>query len=350
MLSQAPYHTFQRYRSLRTHRLSAMPIVILMPHSACNCRCVMCDIWKGNKNAKQLSEEDVSGLLASLKKLGTRQVLLSGGEALLHPAFFRLCELLKSIGLHITLLSTGLTLKKNAAMVLRWVDDVIVSLDGDADTHDAIRNIQGAYAKLKEGVQVIKAMNPHFRVSGRSVIHKWNYRNWSLIIAAAKDIGLDSISFLPADVSSEAFNREAGWDKDRQGQVLVPLEEMPSLERTTEKLISTHQKDFEEHYILESPAKIRQITDYYKAVYGLNPFPARRCNAPWVSTVIEADGTVRPCFFHAAMGNIKTESLPGILNSEAARQFRKNLDISSDETCRRCVCSLSLPAYKNPVA
>src|SRR3954468_7666266 len=106
-MNQSLYHTFQRYRTLRSNRITALPIVILMPHSACNCRCVMCDIWKDNKNAKQLSAGDITGLLAALKKFGTEEVLLSGGEALLHNNFFRLCELLRRQKLKITLLSTG---------------------------------------------------------------------------------------------------------------------------------------------------------------------------------------------------------------------------------------------------
>ena len=114
MQSQSVYHTYKRYRSLQTHRVSAMPIVLLMPHSACNCRCVMCDIWKGNPNLQQLREDDVKGLMESLKKLDTKQVVFSGGEALLHPGFFRFCEILKTNKIKITLLSTGLTLKKNA--------------------------------------------------------------------------------------------------------------------------------------------------------------------------------------------------------------------------------------------
>jgi MoaA/NifB/PqqE/SkfB family radical SAM enzyme len=77
-------HTYKRYRTLQTHRILALPIVILMPHSACNCRCVMCDIWKDNKNLKQLTETDITDLLTSLKKFGTRQVVMSGGEALLN--------------------------------------------------------------------------------------------------------------------------------------------------------------------------------------------------------------------------------------------------------------------------
>ncbi len=95
MFSQSIYHTFQRYRTLKTHTIKALPIVILMPHSACNCRCVMCDIWKDNKNLKQLTEKDIEGLLDSLRKFGTRQVVMSGGEALLNQNFFRFCEILQ---------------------------------------------------------------------------------------------------------------------------------------------------------------------------------------------------------------------------------------------------------------
>src|SRR3954467_14392334 len=138
---QSLYHTYQRFRTLQTHKISALPIVILMPHSACNCRCVMCDIWKDNKNLKQLTDLDVSTLLSSLKKFGTKQVVMSGGEALLNQNFFRLCEILKGQGIKVTLLSTGLTIKRHANELLNLVNDLIVSLDGDKRLHDSIRNI-----------------------------------------------------------------------------------------------------------------------------------------------------------------------------------------------------------------
>src|SRR3954468_4751256 len=123
---QAIAHTYKRYRTLQTHQISALPVVILMPHSACNCRCVMCDIWKDNKNLKQLTEADISGLLTSLKQFDTKQVVMSGGEALLNGNFFRFCEILKKQNIYITLLSTGLTLKKNAEQLIELVDDIII--------------------------------------------------------------------------------------------------------------------------------------------------------------------------------------------------------------------------------
>src|SRR6266478_4541675 len=120
---QAVVHTLKRFRTLKTDVIKALPIVILMPHSACNCRCVMCDIWKDNKNLKQLTEKDISGLITSLKKFGTQQVVMSGGEALLNPNFFKLCEILQKNKIKVSLLSTGLLLKKNAPAMLQFVND-----------------------------------------------------------------------------------------------------------------------------------------------------------------------------------------------------------------------------------
>jgi len=343
MLSQSPYQTFQRYRTLKTDVIKTLPIVILMPHSACNCQCVMCDIWKDNKNLKQLTEQDIKGLLSAFKKFGTRQVVMSGGEAMLNPNFFRFSEILKNHKMHICVLSTGLTLKRNAEQLLKWTDEVIVSLDGNEEIHDSIRNIPNAFQKLKEGVQFIKNIKPSFKITARTVIHKLNFRHWSSIIDAAKEIGLDQVSFLPADVSSHAFNREMLWTDQRQHEILLEKDELPELKIIVENIIAKYKDEFNDGFIAESPEKLKKIYSYYSAFYELNPFPYKKCNAPWVSTVIEADGTVRPCFFHAPLGNIREGSLENILNSEKSIRFRKNLDMDSDATCKKCVCYLNLP-------
>lgn len=230
---------------------------------------------------------------------------------------------------------------------MRWVDDVIVSLDGNQEIHDQIRNIPQAYQKLKEGVQAIKAMEPEFRITGRTVIHKLNFRHWSSIVDSAKEIGLDQISFLPADVSSHAFNREMLWSESRQHEILLNEAELPELKAAIENIIRNYQHELGSHFIAESPEKLRKIYSYYAAFYQLNPFPYKKCNAPWVSTVIEADGTVRPCFFHPPIGNIRHNSLEKILNSVESIRFRKQLDIDTDSTCMKCVCYLNLKPGAN---
>lgn len=303
----------------------------------------MCDIWKGNRNLKQLEKKDIEGLLSTLKKYGTQQVLMSGGEALLNADFFRFCEILKSENIRITLLSTGLTIRHHAQQLIKWVDDLIISLDGDEPLHDAIRNIPGAFAKLREGISYIRSLDPNYRITGRSVIHRLNYKHWPAIINSALEIGLHQISFLPADVSSQAFNRNTPWNTERQDDVKISRAELAELETVTDYILEVYQSCFNNRFIAESPEKIKKILAYYRALHGLNPFPYKKCNAPWVSAVIEADGTVLPCFFHEAIGNIHENSLEEILNNKKALTFRKELDMDTNLTCKQCVCYLNLP-------
>ncbi len=340
-------NTFKRYETLLFHKVKALPIVILMPHSACNCRCVMCDIWKGNKNAKQLSEQDVQNVLSSLKRLHTKRVLMSGGEALLNKNFFHFCDIIREQGVKITLLSTGMTVERNAEKIIEKVDELIVSVDGDEQLHNEIRNIPGAFEALRSGLEKVKRLDSGFPISARCVIHRLNFKKWSSIVAAAKTLPIDRISFLPADVTSNAFNREEAWNDEKQENILIPKEELELLRATIEELHITFRNEFENKFISESYQDLLKFHTYYSAHYGLVPFPIKKCNAPWVSVVVEADGTVRPCFFHDEIGSIKTDHLADIINKPEVVTYRKKLDVTKNETCQKCVCYLNLQPRNN---
>ena len=141
----------------RLDPVTRLPLIIVYPHSWCNCRCVMCDIWKANQTKRELKWEDLEPHLATLEKLNLQQVVLSGGEALMHPSLFRFCAGLKRFDIKITLLSTGLLLKKHAREVVEHCDEVIVSIDGSPSVHDRIRDVPRAFAKLSEGVAALRA-------------------------------------------------------------------------------------------------------------------------------------------------------------------------------------------------
>lgn len=343
-----PSEFLRRSVTLLTDRIHTLPVVILMPHSACNCRCVMCDIWKANRNKQEISKEVLAGHLESFRELKVKWVVLSGGEALMHSNLWTLCEMLKEIGIRITILSTGLLLEKQAHEVIRWSDEVTVSLDGSAEIHNKIRNIPNAYQKLESGIKALRALNPGFRVTGRCVLQRLNYFDLPHIIESALQLELNQISFFAADVSSTAFNRPQGWEPERVSDVALAPGEVAEFRRLIEKIIAEHHDKFSSGFIAESPEKMRKIGAYYSALQGDNEFPPIRCNAPWVSTVIEADGSVRPCFFHRTLGNIHDTSLTDILNSAEALSFRQQLDVKRNTICRKCVCSLNLTPL-NPV-
>src|SRR5690349_5485433 len=152
MSIQNPVHTFKRFSTLYTHSIKVLPIAVLMPHSGCNCRCVMCDIWKANSVKRELSRDDIARQLGSLRSLHVQRVVLSGGEALMHQNLWTLCELLRELSIDITLLSTGLLLKPFAADVVKWCDEVIVSVDGSREVHDAIRRVPRGFDRLADGI------------------------------------------------------------------------------------------------------------------------------------------------------------------------------------------------------
>ncbi|MBI2951672.1 radical SAM protein [bacterium] len=338
----APIEILKRLLTRATHRIFTLPVVVLMPHSRCNCRCVMCDIWRANQNRQELSREDLTRHVDAFRKFNVQWAVLSGGEALMHTHLWTLCELLKGLGVRITLLSTGLLLKPHAPHVARWVDEVIVSLDGSRETHDAIRGVPQAYDRLAEGVAALRAVSPRFRVTARCVLQRRNFRDLPRIIAAAHDLKLDQISFLAADTFSTAFNRPEPWDAGRVADIALPPEEVDEFREILEETLRRCASDFASGFIAEAPDKLRRLPRYYAALNGDDPFPQNACNAPHVSAVVEADGTVRPCFFHRPLGNIHEQPLDAILNAPESIAFRRRLSVRNDPICRRCVCTLRL--------
>jgi len=109
----------------------------------------MCDIWKDGQ-VRELGLEEVKAHLETIQRLQVRWVVFSGGEPLLHANVFNLSDLLREIGIRVTLLSTGLLLKPHAREVATRTNDTILSLDGPETIHNQIRRVKGAFAQLSE--------------------------------------------------------------------------------------------------------------------------------------------------------------------------------------------------------
>src|SRR6202521_4298346 len=344
MKNVSTLESLRRQATRSTHRIHSLPMLVLMPHSSCNCRCLMCDIWKANAMKRELSREDLERQMGALRSLHVQRIVLSGGEALMHHNLWLLCELLRELDadLQITLLSTGLLLKHFAPDVVKWCDEVIISLDGSREVHDSIRRVPRGFDRLAEGIASLREQKPGYPVSGRCVLQRTNFRDLPNIVAAAHEIGLDRVSFMAVDVSSTAFNRPQPWEAPRVSEVALDREETAEFSALVEDTIQRYAADFENRFISENPDKLRQPPRYYAALNGLGEFPTTVCNAPWVSPVVEADGTVRPCLFHASLGNIREIQLEDILNAPAAVEFRRTLDVKTNPICKTCVCTLSM--------
>lgn len=323
------------------HRIRELPILVLFPHNRCNCRCLMCDIWR-IRQVREITATDLEPHMESLRELKVRWIVFSGGEPLLHSNLASMARMLRAEGIRLTLLTAGLLLERHAENVAQWIDDIIVSIDGPPEVHDAIRGVPAAFARLANGVRKIRDLRPEMPVHGRCTVQKRNFRHLRNTVQATVEMGLSSISFLAADVNSEAFNRPLAWPMDRRSAVAVDASEVEDLAFEIEALVVDCRQEIESGYVSEPPEKLRRIVRHFRAILGQVEPKAPRCNAPWVSAVVEADGTVRPCFFHRPIGNLREGTLAGILNGKEAVEFRRLLDVANNPVCQGCVCSLHL--------
>jgi len=155
---------WQRLRRLPQNRNEAYVHVTY----ACNLTCSHCYATGGPaRSAESMSVAQVRAVLAALIEHSFQRIKITGGEPLMHPHWTEIQDLLISLrsagsGSQVVL-RTNLTLPLSAAdldPLVRCVDHIIVSIDGDQASHDARRGT-GAYARtvknLRDLVQVCGA-------------------------------------------------------------------------------------------------------------------------------------------------------------------------------------------------
>lgn len=323
-------------QGLAAHGITTMPVVVISLHEACDCRCVMCDIWK-IREPQAIPIAKLHQQLQSFDSLGVRWVVFTGGEPQRHPHFSDFASALKCRGIRVTLLTAGLELEEHAQEIASAVDDLIISLDGPPDVHNQIRRVPRAFERMASGFDAVRKFRPEIPIRARCTVQVANHRSLCATVECARQNRFASISFLAADLTSDAFNRPSGWTALRQSSVALNPNQLCALDSEIESLIATYGC---EGFVVETAEKLRRIVLHFRAHLGQVPAAAPRCNAPWVSAVIEAGGQVRPCFFHAPIGNIYRQTVAEAVNSSEALRFRAELDIATNPTCRRCVCSL----------
>jgi len=328
----------------RTGRTHALPLVLFAPTSRCNSRCVSCDWWRSD-GAGDLTLDQIRQLADSLAHYGTRSVVFTGGEPLLRADVMEVADAFLERGFTLQLLTSGLALERFAPAIATRFVEVTISLDGHTpELYRSIRGVNGLEV-VEAGVRRLREIAPALPVRARSTVHRHNFRFMRELVAKALELALSQISFLTADVTSQSFNRSglplADDSRSATRSLLLDEDEAGQMADIVEDLIRQYEVPLASRRIVPGPQGLRRLVSYYRAHLGLESFPTVECNAPWTSVVIEADGTVRPCFFHAAVGNLRRQPLDQLL-TEAMPRFRRSLRVAEDATCQRCVCTLKV--------
>lgn len=121
--------------------------------NSCNQRCSYCNI--PNLGGKDLSLEEITGLIGQLRRLGTRRVVLLGGEPLVRPDIGEIIRLMKRQGMFVGMVTNGWFVPSRIDEI-RQLDTIAVSLDGAEPENDAVRG-EGSFKKAVEALEAISA-------------------------------------------------------------------------------------------------------------------------------------------------------------------------------------------------
>lgn len=117
----------------------------------CNLRCVYCNI--PNLESRDLTFGQIERMTGDLWRLGTRRIVLLGGEPLLRTDIGAIIRLLKRRGMFVGVVTNGVFVPARIDE-LREADTVSVSLDGDEAVNDANRG-KGTYRKAIAALEAL---------------------------------------------------------------------------------------------------------------------------------------------------------------------------------------------------
>jgi MoaA/NifB/PqqE/SkfB family radical SAM enzyme len=177
---------------------------------------------------------------------------------------------------------------------------------------------------------------PRLPVIARCTLHGRNLHEFPAVIDQARRMGFRHVSFLALDVSSDAFG---GGDLAPRRALVPAAPQVDAFERAIVELEAAG--GLADGFVLETAAKLRALARHLRASGGEGTHLRPPCDAPWWSSVVETDGSLRPCFFHGRVGNVRG----GLVALRRSAAYRSALDgIAADNaTCDRCVCPKERP-------
>lgn len=285
----------------------------------CNMHCQHC------RAADQLQEDMPIEQIVKIIKFARqfspdyKEVILSGGEPLMHRDF---AEVLKRVrangGESITLTTNGsLLTDKHIALIrdLSFQRFVLsVSLDNlNPGKHDKFRVHKGAFLKAVAALRLVAESNlPNVIASMRSTIRASQISEMEEMVNFAKNLGCKRVSFSAIHPAGKAINRDDLWMTREQKRAFI--KELYRLKNVFPDLNVT----------TSDPLKclLRGKNDLGEA----DELVFDGCGAAAITFNVNADGTMTPCaLLNISMMNIFSLSIEEISEQYRGNQIVKNM-------------------------
>ncbi|MGE3727958.1 MAG: radical SAM/SPASM domain-containing protein [Candidatus Sericytochromatia bacterium] len=323
----------------------------------CNLKCIMCSKWRveGKKPPRPSyfqTWEDLELVLDDLVFLKAKKVHFSGGEPLMFPWLEQGIRYLTERGLHVSLVSNGTLWSRRKAQTLvdAGLSQITFSLDSPLpETYRRIRG-QDSWERVVQGIANTRAA---IDKSGRIVLLKANtvltHENFQEMLhwpELARELGIDRIRFLPVD----DLHLESGQ------RLRLNRAEIESYNREIAPIVAEKSLKWG---LIQSVAEAypfgrtdAEIAEAELGHYALGYYQQNRCFAPWLHSLIAADGLVYGCCMLKGEKAPLDRLAPGvsfqsIWLGEPYSRFRAEMLLNRPEICAHCDDFLGENRYLN---
>jgi len=290
-----------RQRKLSEEKGFSIPFTMLIdPTSNCNLRCQGC--WAGEyEKHQQLSFEEVDRLVSEGKELGMYFIVMSGGEPMMWPHLFDLCEKHKDVAFMIY--TNGTLINEENAEKMRQLGNIspAISVEGGREITDERRG-QGVFDRIMEAMDHLKNKGVVF--------------GFSITITRKNYLDAYSDEFIDLLIDKGCLY---GWSFH-----YVPIGSSPDFSL----MITPEQRS----YLVDRVQYLRTHKPIQIADFWNDGSLTQGCIAGGRQYFhINAKGEVEPCAFaHFAIGNIQDKSLLEILDNPIFKAYQKRQPFSEN--------------------
>ena len=129
--------------------------LLLLINRGCNLTCSFCDLWD---NPQNMELEQLLPVLDDAVVIGTKILVITGGEPLMHPELATVISEANRRGLSVNMTTNGLLLKRHWSWLkTSGIASLSFSLDGIGEIHDRLRGQKGAYERTLKSIQLVKS-------------------------------------------------------------------------------------------------------------------------------------------------------------------------------------------------
>lgn len=171
---------------------------IVMLTNNCNLFCKHCCNNSFNGSEESISKEAIFKFIDSVEHLKPKNLNFTGGEILTRDDFVEILDYAYKRGIPSAFFTNGILVTEEfAASIANKVEKVIVSIDGDKDYHDYLRNKVGVYEKAITAINIFIKNNIPTAI--QMTVTKENFNQIENIIDIASDLQVDQILFAPLE-------------------------------------------------------------------------------------------------------------------------------------------------------